>query len=80
MKTLRTHPTTHARTKLAALVAAALVAVSSAGCAEISQTLYGIDEAIAVALGAQPKSADGQPQSAGSEQPLTQADAGANSA
>ena len=33
MKTLRTHPTTHAKTKVAALVAAALLAASSAGVA-----------------------------------------------
>ena len=59
MKTLRTHPTTHARTKLAALVAAALVAVSSAGCAEISQSLRDIDNAVLAALGGQPKSAGG---------------------
>lgn len=57
MKPLRTH--THAKhrngAKVAALVAAALLAASSAGCAEVSQTLRGIDNAIAVALGGQPK-------------------------
>lgn len=74
MSLSRTHtPTTRAKTKVAILAAAALLAATSAGCAEVSQTLRGIDNAIAVALGAQPKSA-------GSGQPLTQADAGASSA
>ena len=39
MKPLRTHPTTHAKTKVAALVAAAFFACSVAGCAEVNQTL-----------------------------------------
>ena len=60
MKPFRTQtPTTRAKTKVAALVAAALLAASSAGCAEISQTLRGIDDAVLVALGGQPKSAGG---------------------
>ena len=61
MKPFRAHtpPKHRTGTKVAALVAAALFAAFSAGCAEISQTLYGIDDAVAVALGAQPKSAGG---------------------
>ena len=61
MNPLRTH--THAKhrngAEVAALVAAALLAASSAGCAEVSQTLRGIDNAIAVALGGQPQGGDG---------------------
>ena len=60
MKPLRTH--THAKhrngAKVAALVAAALLAASTAGCAEVSQSLRGIDNAIAVALGGQPQGGD----------------------
>ena len=59
MKPFHTHTSaTRAKTKVAALVAAAFLAASSAGCAEISQTLRGIDDAVLVALGGQPKSAN----------------------
>ena len=59
MKPLRTHtPAKHRNgAKVAALVAAALLTVSSAGSAELTQEARDLDNAVLVALGTQPKSA-----------------------